>query len=154
MESASNNYAPPLCVKGCGFFGHWETRNMCSTCHKGCVKEEELLAKLTAPPAAVVSVEKTPDVAVSVSDSSSTTLTSDQPSGVTKKMNCCQRENCKKRISPAESISLKCRCGGVFCVKHRYPEDHSCSFNYKEMGKDDLAKKNQVCIADKLGHRL
>ncbi|KAL6127833.1 hypothetical protein ACLB2K_071194 [Fragaria x ananassa] len=156
MESPSNNNCPPRCARGCGFYGSFATNSMCSKCYRDYQKEEELLAKFIAAPSAVAPVEKTLDVgSVSANESSSSTSTTsdDQPSGVTKKRNCCQNESCKKKLTLVQVMSGKCRCEGVFCTKHRFPEEHSCSVNFKETGKEVLAQQNPVCVADKLENR-
>ncbi|KAL6127026.1 hypothetical protein ACLB2K_075071 [Fragaria x ananassa] len=156
MESPSNN-CPPRCARGCGFYGSFATNNMCSMCYRDYQKEEELLAKFIAAPSAVAPVEKTLDVdSISANESSSSTSTTsdDQPSGVTKKRNCCQNESCKKKLTLVQVMSGKCRCEGVFCAKHRLPEEHSCSVNFKETGKEVLAQQNPVCVADKLKNRV
>lgn len=35
-----------------------------------------------------------------------------------------------------------CRCGYVFCGRHRYAEDHECDFDHERMGKELLSKSN------------
>ena len=42
-------------------------------------------------------------------------------------------------------IGFNGRCGDVFCEKHRYPEKHACNVDYKEIGRQLLAKQNPVC---------
>jgi hypothetical protein len=37
-------------------------------------------------------------------------------------------------------IGISCRCGYVFCSRHRYPEEHNCSFDHKAFGVYILAK--------------
>jgi len=38
---------------------------------------------------------------------------------------------CKKKLSMTEEITNKCRCGLVFCSKHKGCLWHICSFDYK-----------------------
>ena len=38
---------------------------------------------------------------------------------------------CKKKLSMTEEITNKCRCGLVFCSKHKGGVWHICSFDYK-----------------------
>jgi len=43
-----------------------------------------------------------------------------------------------------------CRCGHHVCVKHRFPDNHNCDFDYKKEGKELLRSKLPIVIADKL----
>lgn len=38
---------------------------------------------------------------------------------------------CKKNIKLADSI-VKCKCGNIFCSKHRQPHNHNCIYDYKK----------------------
>ena len=44
----------------------------------------------------------------------------------------------------------KCRCGFKFCGKHRYSDQHNCSYDYKESGKKELSEKNPKVGGSKL----
>lgn len=55
---------------------------------------------------------------------------------------------CTKKLGIASTY--QCRCGGKFCASHRYPETHSCSYDYKSEGRKYLAKNNPVVAAPKL----
>jgi AN1-type zinc finger and ubiquitin domain-containing protein 1 len=45
---------------------------------------------------------------------------------------------------------VKCRCDKLVCIDCRYPEDHMCSFNYKEEGRELLIKNNEKVVASKI----
>jgi len=45
---------------------------------------------------------------------------------------------CKKNIL----ISFECKCNSIFCINHKNPELHNCTFNFKENGKNELIKNN------------
>ena len=46
---------------------------------------------------------------------------------------------CKKK----SLIMIKCKCGNSFCLKHKYPESHNCTINYKhELSKDNFVDCN------------
>ena len=55
---------------------------------------------------------------------------------------------CNRKIKLVNQIS--CRCNNVYCRIHKYPEDHSCSFNYKEFGKAALLKQNTLVTTSKI----
>lgn len=49
------------------------------------------------------------------------------------------------------SISgFDCRCGGLFCSIHRYSDKHECTFDYKELGAEEIRKSNPVVVASKV----
>lgn len=43
-----------------------------------------------------------------------------------------------------------CKCLKHLCLQCRYPEDHGCTYDYKEEGKDMLRKQNPLIVADKI----
>jgi len=55
---------------------------------------------------------------------------------------------CTKKLGL--TTTYECRCGGSFCPKHRYPETHTCSFDYKTEGRRMLERNNPVVTAPKL----
>eukprot|EP00747_Dinoflagellata_sp_TGD_P073810 gnl/TRDRNA2_/TRDRNA2_158065_c0_seq1.p1 gnl/TRDRNA2_/TRDRNA2_158065_c0~~gnl/TRDRNA2_/TRDRNA2_158065_c0_seq1.p1 ORF type:complete len:234 (+),score=37.99 gnl/TRDRNA2_/TRDRNA2_158065_c0_seq1:63-764(+) len=54
---------------------------------------------------------------------------------------------CARRISLVESI-MKCRCGLVFCEKHRDPEKHDCSFDWKAAQRRKVEKENPQVVRE------
>jgi hypothetical protein len=46
---------------------------------------------------------------------------------------------CSKKLGV---FGIECRCGELFCTKHRHPEDHNCKFDFKSHDKEIL--KNNV----------
>jgi len=48
---------------------------------------------------------------------------------------------CNKRISIIEELTAKCKCNKFFCVIHKYPDTHNCSFDYIKENQDILQKK-------------
>lgn len=69
-------------------------------------------------------------------------LTSQQADEVVR---CC---SCNKRLRLANKFL--CRCGKVFCSKHRHYKDHSCTFDYKEFGRASISKANPIVTRSKL----
>lgn len=55
--------------------------------------------------------------------------------------------SCKKKVG---LLGFHCRCGGTYCEKHRYSDKHECTYDYKTHGRDQLAKDNPACAADKM----
>ena len=55
---------------------------------------------------------------------------------------------CKKK----QFIINSCRCGQIFCLKHRHPESHNCSFDFKndEESKIDIGESCEFKKLDKI----
>ncbi|KAB2626740.1 zinc finger A20 and AN1 domain-containing stress-associated protein 9-like [Pyrus ussuriensis x Pyrus communis] len=154
---------PPMCASGCEFYGTVENKNMCSKCYKDHLKHETMNA---------ASADVTPKEKLNLGSfisgissspyfrtSSDTSLVSEDHNfgnnnmgtssvGVTKKNRC---QSCSRKVGV---LGFQCRCGGVFCGMHRYPEEHSCDVDLKQAGRDILAKKNPLCKGDKLEWRI
>ena len=47
-------------------------------------------------------------------------------------------------------MNVKCKCEKTFCFGCRYPEDHDCSFDYKNEGRINIQKLNPVIQSEKI----
>jgi len=63
----------------------------------------------------------------------------------TTKKKCTQ---CSKRLNLTNMFV--CKCEGLFCSAHKYPDVHGCSFDYKTEWKKSLEKKNSGIGVSKL----
>lgn len=61
------------------------------------------------------------------------------------KLRCVQ---CNKKLGVI--MVMKCHCQKVFCAQHRYAEAHNCSYDFKQEGKQILARENPLVVASKL----
>ncbi|KAH7663940.1 AN1-like Zinc finger domain-containing protein [Dioscorea alata] len=55
--------------------------------------------------------------------------------------------SCRKRVG---LTGFRCRCGDLFCARHRYSEFHDCSFDYKAAGREEISKANPLIRAAKI----
>ena len=49
---------------------------------------------------------------------------------------------------------IECKCGLSFCGKHRYSDEHDCTFDFKQDYQNKLKKANPVVKADKIKDRI
>ncbi|CAL0333978.1 unnamed protein product [Lupinus luteus] len=147
---------PHLCVNNCGFFGSPTTQNLCSKCFRDLqLKEQQsssaklvLNQTLVPPPAISQPSPSTPSASIGAISSSSIEV--DTPRAAAEEEKSAQTNrcgNCRKRVG---LTGFKCRCGLTLCGSHRYPEKHGCEFDFKEMGRDQIAKANPVVKGEKL----
>ena len=57
----------------------------------------------------------------------------------------CQK--CKRKSS---TFGFTCKCGVLFCIRCRMPEEHGCTFNYKKEAAELLENQNPKILAEKL----
>jgi len=138
---------PVRCANGCGFFGNEVTANFCSKCFrdKGLDKEKEPKERKEVPPEKISPPEKK-EIKEEVSEPSSSAATSSSDPSK-KQADPTKCFNCNRKVG---LLGFKCRCEYIFCSKHRYAEQHQCSFDYKTAHKDKLAIQNQQVVKPKL----
>ncbi|KAH8510403.1 hypothetical protein H0E87_008097 [Populus deltoides] len=152
-----------LCVNNCGFYGSQATENLCSKCYRDLHQSQPLnhqLLKPSSSSAASVSSFSSPAVdvlkvntnqkapVVVVRDDKKDEEKAGEPAAGKQqqhKPNRCL--TCRRRVG---LTGFKCRCGMVFCGTHRYPEQHDCEFDFKSLGKQQIAKANPVVKGEKL----
>jgi hypothetical protein len=70
---------------------------------------------------------------------------SPSPADGKKKSNRCL--TCRKKVG---LTGFECRCGGLFCSTHRYSDKHNCSFDYRQLGAEEIRKNNPVVVSEKI----
>ncbi|KAI1280873.1 AN1-type zinc finger protein 6 [Halotydeus destructor] len=95
----------------------------------------------TAATGASPSVTSVPSIAPLVESQS------EQPKLAEKKKKKTRCTKCKVNVGV---IGFPCRCGGMFCSVHRYANEHSCSFDYKEHGAEEIRKNNPQVVGEKI----
>ena len=58
---------------------------------------------------------------------------------------------CKKKVG---LMPQECRCGYIFCLKHRYSFSHDCDYDHQKEERERLAELNPPVIADKMKDRI
>uniref|UniRef100_A0A1D1YZM5 Zinc finger AN1 domain-containing stress-associated protein 15 n=1 Tax=Anthurium amnicola TaxID=1678845 RepID=A0A1D1YZM5_9ARAE len=54
---------------------------------------------------------------------------------------------CRRRVG---LTGFRCRCGDLFCSRHRHSDTHDCSFDYKAAAREEISKANPLIRAAKI----
>ncbi|XVE96459.1 hypothetical protein REPUB_Repub02eG0223700 [Reevesia pubescens] len=149
-----------LCVNNCGFFGSPATMNLCSKCFGDlCLKEQEassIKSSLSSSPSSsstvFESISEVPLLALPgvnrelvVPEVGIAPATEQRQPQQQQLPNRCMV--CRKRIG---LTGFRCKCGITFCGSHRYPKNHGCTFDFKKVGREEIARANPLVKAEKL----
>ncbi len=47
-------------------------------------------------------------------------------------------------------LGYGCKCGYTYCGKHRYPEEHACTYDHRAEAKAKIDKANPLVEAEKM----
>nr|XP_016445767.1 PREDICTED: putative zinc finger A20 and AN1 domain-containing stress-associated protein 8 [Nicotiana tabacum] len=172
MASCDKAENSSLCARGCGFYDNPSNYNICSQFYKAFLKKESAKS-------AIALSEKlyflTVDDTVKTGNDDCLTMKTK-----TERCKCCKKkvglvgfssflkeESAKSAIALSEKLyfltvdnTVKTENDDGLTMKtkteriHRYLEEHTCTFNFKSMGRALLVKENPLCKADKLEYRI
>jgi predicted nucleic acid binding AN1-type Zn finger protein len=142
--------APILCINNCGFFGSTMTNNMCSKCYRDFIKlmeapvVEKKVITAASSSAAPMETAKQDDVPAAAATEAVAEKQAEQEPPKPPSNRCL---TCRKKVG---LTGFLCRCGGTFCSTHRYTDSHQCTFDYKKVAREQIAKQNPVVMAEKI----
>lgn len=145
---SSSASSPTLCANNCGFYGSPANRNLCSKCYLDFLCESNRNRISLPEPDGIDSITSSVNQVSSCNKNENENVVDDSSIKKNKSSRCLC---CKKKMG---LLGFACRCGGKFCSMHRYPEEHSCPFDYKTTGRVALARENPLVVQDKLGERV
>jgi predicted nucleic acid binding AN1-type Zn finger protein len=59
---------------------------------------------------------------------------------------------CKAHISLVQTVTNKCKCNNVFCITHKIPENHACTFNFRAAHASHLTSNMPLVQKSKIEH--
>lgn len=135
-----------LCINNCGVVANPATNNMCQNCFSTQRSNRTRSNSLTSPSSShVKSIDLVLDDTVNVFDEEIKDTKMNEPAVVKKEVNRCS--GCRKKVG---LTGFRCRCGDLFCSVHRYSDRHDCSYDYKGVGREVIARDNPVVKAAKI----
>jgi len=134
------------CLGGCGFFATAKTENYCSKCYSK--KEGNDKATVDKAKKEKEDAEKTKVEEEKKDAGGDAPEEEKQVRPVQTDKTRCWVKGCEKKVG---LMGFDCRCGYVFCAKHRYAETHDCDYDHQQRGRDILAKTMGGAVGKEAG---
>ena len=81
------------------------------------------------------------------SNTINTTNTTNTIKTISKDPSLCQYADCRKRIKITE---FACKCEKLYCKMHKSPENHECTYDYREIGLKTKKIEEMKCVSNKM----
>jgi len=132
LNSTPSPSVSKYCVNNCGFYGNSVTNDYCSKCFKdlGFLKPEV----------------KTPEANNNNNSNISNNIIDNHVEEV-KQVDTSKCWKCSKKVG---IYGFQCRCKYYFCDKHRYNDQHNCTFDYAQYQKANLLVKLEKVVDRKV----
>ena len=116
-----------LCKNNCGFFGSSKCNGYCSICYKKIIITNDIS-----------------NINTTTNENNIPTIISEKSTIILNKYNC---GKCNKLLT---MYDYNCKCGIKYCMAHRYPELHNCTFDYKKDAQQKIKMSNPKITTHKL----
>lgn len=151
--------APKPCITSwCGYYGTAETDHMCSTCYKThkhslmskpTIRSTSALSGITSRAPATAIKSKNPRTRLRMAILKVRVMCRFKHGAKTREQQV-HKDRCWSCNRKLGITGTECRCGYIFCGKHRYADEHNCTFDHYARHQAALEKANQKVKSSKM----
>ncbi|XP_036023858.1 AN1-type zinc finger protein 3 isoform X4 [Peromyscus maniculatus bairdii] len=132
---------PPRCP--CGFWGSSKTMNLCSKCFAGGPCTDTAHVSLITPTKRSCGADSQSENEASPVKRPRLLESTERPEESSRSKQKSRRRcfQCQTKLELVQQELGSCRCGYVFCMLHRLPEQHDCTFDHMGRGREEAIMK-------------